>query len=169
MRSQQPEQSRNGFVRGNHGLPPNTDSNPPIMNFAPSVGHVHLSYSLLCDDVRLEAGNKLSIMGIFQDIYLPSLPSTVLRFALVNHWVGQGRHQTQIQLLSPGRGKTLMKTNPSKFSLDPRSFADNVTLFNNLGFAEYGTHILQVYLDGFMVKELPVNVLKPPTSSTRVN
>ncbi len=146
------------------------------MNPAPSTGHVHLSYSLLCDDVRLEAGNKLSIMGIFQDIYLPSLPSTVLRFALLNHWVGQGRHETRIQLLSPGRGKTLMKTSPSRFSLDARSFADNVTLFNNLGFSEYGTHILQVYLDGFMVKELPLNVLKPPTSSqeppassTRVN
>ena len=72
-------------------------------------------------------------------------------------------------MLSPDRSKTLMKTAPSKFSLDARSFADNVTLFNNLGFSEYGTHILQVYLDGFMVKELPVNVLKPPTSSTRVN
>ena len=90
--------------------------------------------------------------------------------------VDEGRHETRIQLLSPGRGKTLMKTSPSSFSLDARSFADNVTLFNNLGFSEYGTHILQVYLDGFMVKELPLNVLKPPTasqpsppSSTRVN
>lgn len=140
-----------------------------MMNAARVAGHVHLSYSLLCDDVRLEAGNKLSVMGIFQDIYLPSLPATVLRFALLNHWVGQGQHETQIQMLSPDRSKTLMKTAPSQFSLDARSFADNVTLFNNLGFSEYGTHILQVYLDGFMVKELPVNVLKPPTSSTRVN
>ena len=133
------------------------------------IGHAHLSYSLLCDDVRLEAGNKLSVMGIFQDIYLPSLPATVLRFALLNHWIGQGQHQTEIRLLSPDRSKTLMQTSPSQFSLDAQSFADNVTLFNNLGFSEYGTHILQVYLDGIMVKELPVNVLKPPTTSTRVN
>ncbi len=157
------------ILKARKNLCPNPGSEYPIMKTGRTAGHVHLSYSLLCDDVRLEAGNKLSIMGIFQDIYMPSLPATVHRFALLNHWVGQGRHETQIQLLSPDRGKTLMKTGPSKFSLDARSFADNVTLFNNLGFSEYGTHILQVYLDGFMVKELPVNVLKPPTSSIRVN
>ena len=133
------------------------------------TGNAYLSYSLLCDDVRLEAGNKLSVMGIFQGIYLPSLPGTVLRFALLNHWIGQGEHNTEICLLSPDRSKIMIKTTSSNFSLEAQSFADNVTLFNHLAFTEYGTHILQVYLDGIMVKEIPINVLMSEHPISRIH
>tara|TARA_B100001013_G_scaffold288224_1_gene188032 strand:+ start:140 stop:544 length:405 start_codon:yes stop_codon:yes gene_type:complete len=131
--------------------------------------NAHLSYSLLCDDVRLEAGNKLSVMGIFQGIYLPSLPGTVLRFALLNHWSGQGEHNTKIYLLSPDRSTIMMKTPSSNFSLKTQRFSDNVTLFNHLVFSEYGTHILQVYLDGIMVKEVPLNVLMSDYPISRIH
>ncbi len=39
-----------------------------------------LVYSILCDDVRLEMGNKLSFMGIFENVYLSSFPAVMLRF-----------------------------------------------------------------------------------------
>ncbi len=51
----------------------------------PNPTRAHLAYSLVCDDVRLEVGNKLSVMGIFQNIFFPSLPSTYFRFVLLNH------------------------------------------------------------------------------------
>ena len=38
-----------------------------------------------CDDVRLEAGNKLSFMGVFQNIMVQQLPLSLIKFA-VNHW-----------------------------------------------------------------------------------
>ena len=50
-----------------------------------------LVYSLLCEDVRLELGNKLSLMGIFENVFLPSFPAMMLKFATVNHWVGSRR------------------------------------------------------------------------------
>jgi hypothetical protein len=49
-----------------------------------------LVYTLLCDDVRLEAGNKLSFMGVFQNIMVQQLPVSLFKFAVVNHWRGQG-------------------------------------------------------------------------------
>jgi len=32
---------------------------------------LELAYTLFCDDVRLEVGNKLSYMGVFQTIIVP--------------------------------------------------------------------------------------------------
>ena len=48
-----------------------------------------LLYTLFCDDVRLEAGNKLSFMGVFQNIMVQQLPFPIIKFAVVNHWQGQ--------------------------------------------------------------------------------
>ncbi len=91
-----------------------------------------LAYSLLCDDIRLEAGNKLSLMGIFQNVYFQSLPSTILKFALLNHWVGNGEHTTEIKIISPDRNRLVLQTAPSTFTLETGGFADNVTFFTNV-------------------------------------
>jgi hypothetical protein len=85
-----------------------------------------LAYSLLCDDIRLEAGNKLSLMGIFQNVYFQSLPATILKFALLNHWVGAGEHSTEIRIISPDRSRLLLQTTPSNFTLEGGGFADHV-------------------------------------------
>ena len=66
----------------------------------------HLVYSILCDDIRLELGNKLSLMGIFQSVFLPSFPAIILRFAALNHWVGSGDFQTQVKVISPDGRET---------------------------------------------------------------
>lgn len=81
------------------------------------LAKAHLTYSLLCDDIRLEAGNKLSVMGIFQNIYLHTLPSTILKFALLNHWEGSGEHTTEIKIISPDRSAVVANTAPSVFPL----------------------------------------------------
>jgi hypothetical protein len=128
-----------------------------------------LAYSLLCDDIRLEAGNKLSLMGIFQNVYFHSLPATILKFGLLNHWTGRGEHTTEIKIVSPDRTKLMLQTAPSAFSLDPGGFADNVTFFTNVVFAEEGLHIIQIYLNQIMVKEIYFNVVVPAASNATVN
>ncbi|MEW5976702.1 MAG: hypothetical protein AB1898_12940 [Acidobacteriota bacterium] len=135
------------------------------MNPAPS--HAHLEYSILCDDVRLEAGNKLSLMGIFANIYFPSLPSNVLKFALLNHWVGNGDHITEIKIVSPDRSQIVASVPPSQFAISPGGFADNVTIFTNVVFHQEGTHFIHVYLDQILVREifLHVTVIPPPSAS----
>jgi hypothetical protein len=119
----------------------------------PSMAGAQLSYSLLADDVRLEVGNKLSIMGLFQNIYLPSLPAPMLRFVIINHWIGGGDHFTQIKILSPQHGRIIASTEPSRFSLSPSGFADNITAFANVLFEEEGPHFIQIFLDDQLVHE----------------
>ena len=128
-----------------------------------------LAYSLLCDDIRLEAGNKLSVMGIFQNIYLQTLPSTILKFALLNHWEGNGEHTTEIKIVSSDRRKIIANTAPSTFSLTPGGFADNITIFSNVVFTEEGTHAIQIYLNEIMVREVYLNIVVPAQSSPSVN
>ncbi len=54
--------------------------------------NLELLYTLFCDDVRLEAGNKLSFMGVFQNIMVQQLPVSLIKFAIVNHWKGEGTY-----------------------------------------------------------------------------
>jgi hypothetical protein len=39
--------------------------------------NLQLIYTLLCDDVRLEMGNKISMMGVFQNIMVEKLPRRI--------------------------------------------------------------------------------------------
>jgi len=43
---------------------------------------LELLYTLFCDDVRLEVGNKLSFMGVFQNIMVQQLPVSLIKFAI---------------------------------------------------------------------------------------
>jgi len=133
------------------------------------LSKAHLAYSLLCDDIRLEVGNKLSVMGMFQNIYLQALPSTIIKFALLNRWEGDGEHTTEIKIISPDRTKIIANTAPSPFSLTPGGFADNVTIFSNVVFSDEGSHVIQIYLNGIMVRELYLNIVIPPQSNPSVN
>ena len=51
--------------------------------------NLQLVYTLLCDDVRIEMGNKISLMGIFQNIMVEKLPVSLIKFAVINHWRGK--------------------------------------------------------------------------------
>jgi|KBSSwiStaDraftv2_1062776.scaffolds.fasta_scaffold830840_2 hypothetical protein len=139
------------------------------MNSPKSLDSAQLSYSLLCDDIRLEAGNKLSLMGIFQNVYFQNLPATILKFALLNHWTGRGEHSTEIKITSPDKTRLLLQTAPSNFTLEPGGFADNVTFFTNVILSEEGPHAIQIYLNQIMVREIYFNVVVPVANNSTIN
>jgi len=125
-------------------------------------------YSIICDDVRLEMGNKLSLMGIFENIFFPGFPSALLKFAIVNHWVGNGQFETHVKILAPDR-KEVVVSAPSKFSIEVNGYADNVTFFTNVNFERPGAHIVQIYLDGNIAAERPLYVHHVPSAPVTVN
>ena len=125
-----------------------------------------LVYSILCDDVRLEMGNKLSLMGVFENVFLSSFPAMILRFATVNHWVGAGDYQTQVRVVSP-EGKDVAQSSQSNFRIEPDGYADNVTFFANVALERAGRYSIQTFIDGKMVGERPLYVgviQQPPTT-----
>ena len=74
---------------------------------------LELMYTLFCDDVRLEVGNKLSYMGVFQNIVVPQLPVWLPKLAVVNHWRGQGAHLSEVRILMPDRQQALVASQPA--------------------------------------------------------
>ena len=76
---------------------------------------LELLYTLFCDDVRLEAGNKLSFMGVFQNIMVQQLPVSLIKFAVVNHWRGEGTYLSEVRILTPDRQQPVVVSQPTQF------------------------------------------------------
>jgi len=117
-----------------------------------------LVYTLLCDDVRIEMGNKISLMGIFQNIMVERLPVSLIKFAVINHWRGEGNHQTEVRILSPDKSNLVVTSQPTAIDLAPGGFTDNVSFFVNVVFPSAGTYWVQTLADTVVLEEFPLIV-----------
>ena len=134
-----------------------------------------LIYTIFCDDVRLEVGNKLSLMGVFQNIMVQQLPVSLIKFAVVSHWQGAGTHLSEVRILSPDRRQPVVVSQPTSFEVTPGGFADNISFFVNVTFTEPGQYWVQTLVDSTLFDEQPLIVLDersmqgPETASEAVN
>ena len=114
---------------------------------------LQLVYTILCDDVRLEAGNKLSFMGIFQNIMVQQLPASLIKFAVVNHWKGQGTYLSEVRILTPDRQGFIVVSQPTSFEINAGGFADNISFFVNVTFPKAGNYFVQTLIDSNLFEE----------------
>lgn len=119
---------------------------------------LNLKYTLLCDDVRIEMGNKISLMGIFQNIMVEKLPVSLIKFAVVNHWQGQGTHETEVRILSPDKSALVVTSQPTRIELAEGGFTDNVSFFVNVVFQTPGTYWIQTIANTIVLDESPLIV-----------
>ena len=113
---------------------------------------LELAYTLFCDDVRLELGNKLSYMGVFQNIVVPQLPVWLPKLAVVNHWRGEGAHLSEVRILMPDRQQALVASQPARFEINHGS-ADNISFFVNVTFPIAGQYVVQTLVDSNLFEE----------------
>ncbi|MGZ8844452.1 MAG: DUF6941 family protein [Pyrinomonadaceae bacterium] len=118
---------------------------------------IELVYTLFCDDVRLEVGNKLSYMGVFQNIIVPQLPVWLPKLAVVNHWRGAGAHLSEVRILMPDRQQALVVSQPARFEISQGS-ADNISFFVNVTFPVAGQYFVQTLIDSNLFDERVLNV-----------
>ena len=114
---------------------------------------LELVYTLLCDDVRLEVGHKLSLMGVFQNILVQQLPVSLLKFAVVNHWRGTGSHLSEVRILTPDKKQPIVVSQPTHFEIAPGGFADNIHFFVNVSFQTPGEYWVQTLLNSSLFQE----------------
>ena len=119
---------------------------------------LQLVYTLLCDDVRLEMGNKISMMGVFQNIMVEQLPISLIKFAVVNHWRGEGLHQTEVRIVSPDKNNMVVSSQPTNIELAPGGFTDNVSFFVNVVFPTAGTYWVQTLANTVLLEVFPLIV-----------
>jgi len=131
-------------------------------------GTAQLVYSVVCDDVRVEIGNKLSLMGIFENLFFPSFPAILLKLAVANHWVGVGDFQTHVRILGPDGGE-IAASATSGFRIESQGYADNISFFTNVAFGRAGRFTVQTFLNGQMVTEKHLYVHQIQQNPTTVN
>ncbi|MCI0337131.1 MAG: hypothetical protein L0226_06120 [Acidobacteria bacterium] len=135
--------------------------------------NLKLDYTIFCEDVRVEATNHLSLMGVTHQIVVPQLPVTLIKFAVVNHWRGDGQYLAEVRILTPDHAQPVAVSQPSSFVVPPDGYADNVTIFVNTSFFQPGNYIVQTMINSSLFAErvLPVLLVEqqPVTQSERVN
>jgi hypothetical protein len=138
---------------------------------------LNLIYTLLCDDVRVEMGNKISLMGIFQNIMVEKLPVSIVKFAVINHWKGEGNHSTEVRIMAPDKMNLVVTSQPTPIELAVGGFTDNVSFFMNVVFPTAGTYWVQTLANSTLVEEFPLivtdaaaaNNLQPDAVSETIN
>ncbi|HVF22492.1 MAG TPA: hypothetical protein VM941_05435 [Pyrinomonadaceae bacterium] len=120
--------------------------------------NLKLLYTLFCDDVRLEAGNKLSFMGVFQNILVQQVPVSLIKFAVVNHWQGDGSYLSEVRILTPDRQQPIVVSQPTRFEIMPGGFADNISFFVNVTFPKAGRYVVQTLIDSNLFEEQVLTV-----------
>jgi len=119
---------------------------------------LELVYTLFCDDVRLEVGNKLSFMGVFQNIIVQQLPVSLIKFAVINHWKGEGTHLSEVRILMPDKQRHIVVSQPAPFEIIEGGIADNISFFVNVTFPVAGQYWVQTLVNSTLFDEQPLIV-----------
>jgi hypothetical protein len=136
-----------------------------------NTSQLNLHYTILCEDVRLEVGQKLSLIGVFYAIQVPQLPINVLKLVILNHWSGDGQYLSEVRILTPDRTQPVAVSQPSAFEIPPGGYADNVTMFANVTFPVAGNYVVQTLINSTLFAEqsltiMDVNQPQPVSSET---
>ena len=119
-----------------------------------------LNFTLVCDDVRQEVGGKISLMGIFENIYASQFPAVHPRLAVVNEWSdGNGEFEALLRILSPDRKNVLREAVTRLRLTDARYRHRDISIHLNIEFREQGTYWIENYLDGMLVNSVPLQVI----------
>ena len=140
-------------------------------------GGLRLAYTIFCDDVRLEVGNKLSLMGVFHQILVQHFPVTVMKFAVVTQWRGEGRHLSEVRILTDDRRQAVVLAEPSPFEVSTGGVANNISFFFNVEFPQPGRYHVQTLIDSSLADEQELSIVlvdatgnpAPDTTSETVN
>lgn len=133
-------------------------------------GNLQLSYTLFCEDVRVEASGSLSLIGVFHQVVVPQLPVGLIKFGVLNHWQGEGHYMTEVRILTPDRKQTVAVSQPSGFEIPPDGYADNVTMFINSNFHQAGDYVVQTLINSSLFAEriLPVFLANQQNSNQSI-
>ena len=126
-----------------------------------SENNLQLRYTIFCEDVRVEASQHLSLMGVFHQVVVPQLPITMIKFGIVTHWTGEGQYLSEVRILTPDKMQTVAVSQPSSFEVPAGGYSDNVTVFVNTIFPQPGDYVVQVLINSSLFAETKLPVILP--------
>ncbi len=117
--------------------------------------------TIICDDVRQETGGKLSLMGLFENIYATKFPAIHARLAVLTEWSGgQGEFTIRMRILAPDR-KTVVRETSSKMTLNGVNYRHrDVSVHLNVELKSPGTYWVENFLDDEIMNSIPLSVVQ---------
>jgi hypothetical protein len=113
----------------------------------------------LCDHALVGQDGKLSMLGIFRNISVSSLPAQHPRMYLVAVLgLDPGSHDVVVRLVRPDGGAAMQEAPRISVRTVPGQDVNVIVELNNLGFTTYGTHRFDLEVDGSTVGSLPVGI-----------
>lgn len=131
-----------------------------------TVNRLELAYTIFCDDVRLEVGNKLSLIGVFQNMLVQQMPVSLIKFAVVNHWRGEGQYLSEVRILSPDKKQPVVVSEPTPFEIAQGGHTDNVSFFVNVTFHTPGEYWVQTLINSTLFNEQPLLIMDARSAQT---
>ena len=92
-------------------------------------------------------------MGVFQNIMVQQLPVSLIKFAVVNHWRGEGNYLSEVRILTPDRRQPVVVSQPTEFAISHGGFADNISFFVNVTFPTAGQYWVQTLVNSNLFEE----------------
>ncbi|MEI7521808.1 MAG: hypothetical protein WCK40_10750 [Thermoleophilia bacterium] len=130
---------------------------------------IHPHYTLLCEDIRFEVSNRISLIGLFENVVTPQLPVSMIKTTVLTYWHGQGSGMSEVRVLSPDRSRIIAASNPGLIDLTAGGATHNVVFFVNIVLPEQGTYWIQTVLDSQVVAETPFVVVLAQQSPAPVS
>ncbi len=98
-------------------------------------------YTILCEDIRLEVNNKLSLMGVFKDlIYLKKMPLSLPTLTFYQTFTNvYGKYELKFELLSP-KGELLAEVEAKVKDTDGLRLSGIPIKFNSATFDSEGLY-----------------------------
>jgi hypothetical protein len=97
-------------------------------------------------------------MGVFQNIMVQQVPVSLIKFAIVNHWQGQGSYLSEVRILTPDRQQPIVVSQPTRFEISSGGFADNISFFVNVTFPAAGQYWVQTLINSTLFDEQQLTV-----------
>jgi hypothetical protein len=118
-----------------------------------------LDWIIICDDVRAEVGDKISLMGLFDMIWVQSFPALHPRLAIVASWSGlKGDSKSKIEIVSEN-GELVQPEAVAPLKAPPQgNSARHITISFNVQFKSEGIYQVRVSLNNDSYRSVPLPV-----------
>ena len=84
------------------------------------------------------------------------LPVSLIKFAVVTHWRGEGAYLSEVRILTPDKQQPIVVSQPTRFEIAAGGFADNISFFVNVTFPTPGQYWVQTLVDSNLFEEQPL-------------
>lgn len=133
---------------------------------------MHLDFAVVADYALVDQAGKLSVLGIFQHIWVQEFPAMHPRLHLVLRLKGRrteiGAHQVQIQLLDEQDGEVLRGNGSVTFAEPPAGVTEieaGAILVFDVPFPHPGPYRFEITVDGERKASVPLTVSQLPAQT----